>query len=120
MDYKFKKEDIGKRVLLLIDLEKISEDSFFNEEGKGYGKIPYESIINYQFLFRVQENKPQTKVIDIGKTERKINPYFFKSFGANRMSGLGDIIEISEDYLKIKKLSNFESSKLIKNFYTKI
>ena len=114
MDYKSKQEDllflmlknhIGKRVSLIINLEKIlhiGEIFFLN--GKNEVEIPYEAIINYNFLFKT-EDKPRRKIVNSGSTKRKIPISFVaKELGATGMYVLGDIIEIAEDYLKIKRV----------------
>jgi hypothetical protein len=111
MGYKFKKRDIGKRVSLIIDLEKV-EGKFYNEK-KRYMKIPYDAIDRINFLIKTEDSK-MAGILNTSKTsERKINPLLVaKELGAGKMNALGDIEEITKDYIGIREYRTSVSFRL--------
>ena len=94
---RFQEGDIGKRVLLTLDVEKLDEKLFESE-----GHVSYESIKSYEFLKTVTESK-LPKIKNTGTLARRINPVSIaKIIGVDTIMGIGDIVEVTDDYLKIQ------------------
>ncbi len=99
---KFNEDDIGKRVLLIIDLHKL--DDKYLEDNSENNEIPYEAIKDYKFIQYIRNiSKPGQKIIDTSKSAQKINSYLLvKRMGITEVRTICDIIEVAEDYLKVE------------------
>jgi hypothetical protein len=101
MTYKFKDKDIGKKVLLSLDVQKL--DNYFFEKEEGFKNIPYDAIIDYKFLTKIRD-KPKRRIIDREPIKRKINlSTIIAELRVDEVYISGDIVEVKEDYLKIKR-----------------
>ena len=99
----FKKEDLGKRVLLSFDLSKVDEDFY---DGKyGYFKIPYEAIEKYQFTKIIRIKPPKTRTIKLKDSPTRELSIFYiaKALGASSITISGYIVGITPTYVELKK-----------------
>jgi len=97
---KFCKEDIGKTLEIIINLNKI-EESTFDE-----GKIPYTAIKDYRFIqFIKLKSTSNKRITDIGSSAPTVNPISIgKGLGASTVMITAEITGIYEDYLEIKRV----------------
>jgi hypothetical protein len=102
MDKQFDEGDIGKRVLIEFNPNEVDID-MFNQESY---QIPYNAILNYEFQTIVITPKaPRILVYERNNKEKIVNIVkIAKRLGASSVETLGDIVEVAEDYFKIKPI----------------
>jgi hypothetical protein len=102
MNKQFDDEDIGKRVLIEFDPNKVDADSFNKESYQ----IPYDAILNYEVQKVIIMPRVSRRLVYKGKNkEETINIVkIAKRLGASSVETLGDIVKVAEDYLKIRPI----------------
>jgi len=99
----FKKEDLGGRILLILDPKK-TEGNFSEEEEEESCIIPYEAIKDYRFLLQIRLEGNNTAKIEVSSkndAKRIDSSYIAKILGAEEIRIIGDIVEVADSYLKI-------------------
>lgn len=96
-------EDIGKRVALTLNLYGIRDESFLKETG--YVTVPYELIEKYEFLVKPEETLPRELTLVNNTTDLELSVmHMARNFGAKSVKVSGDLVEITDSYVKLKKL----------------
>ena len=98
----FDSEDIGRRVLLCIDIDK---PNLKWQENSTY-EVPYESIIRYKFIRRINHiEKILPKIRNTSPVLKKVDPLLIgKALGVEYVNLECDIMEVNKDYLVVKQL----------------
>jgi len=95
---KLEQEDLGKRINVVFDPQKLSEDDIEAQ------RIPYDAVISGKLgpaIIKYEEPEP-TSNIQFPKV-RSVNPYYaMKALGANECETKGELEEITDTYFKIK------------------
>ena len=96
MTYDFNQEDIGRRVSLVLNPEKLEEEF----------KVPYAAIIDYSFPIVNISSKPR-EIVNTSLKQRKINfVSVAQDLGASSMTLDGYINQVTNDYLIINPMKN--------------
>lgn len=96
-------EDIGKRVALTFNLHGIKDDFFSRETG--YVTVPSEAIEKYEFLVKSKETLSREITLVNNTTDLELSVmHMARSFGARNVTVNGDLVEITDSYVKLKKL----------------
>lgn len=100
MKKQFDDGDIGKRVLIEFNPNKVDSDIFDQESYQ----IPYDAILNYEIQKIVITPKVSRRLVHKGKNKEEIINIvkIAKQLGASSVETLGDIIEVAEDYLEVR------------------
>ena len=101
----FDSEDIGRRVLLCICPDK---PNFKWHENHAY-EVPYESIIRYKFIRRINHiEKILPKIRNTSPVLKKVDPILIgKALGAEYVNLECDILKVNKDYLLVKSLRSY-------------
>ena len=100
MESQFSKEDLGRKVLVVLEMDKIDEDWSDDESNR----IPYDSIINHQFLVNISTKSNLPRIKDTSRTLKRLGPVSVgKALGAETMTVTGYITEVGEDYLMVRQ-----------------
>jgi len=95
----FTKDDIGKKVMLLFNPLKVDENCYTNT----YKNIPYAAIEAVKYIENNVNTNTVTKIRSIGTIQTRTNKInLAKLLGVDLITTIGDIVEVNNDYLKIK------------------
>ncbi len=105
MAHIFDSDDIGKRVLLCIDINK---PNFKWQENDVY-EVPYESVVSYRFIQKINFiGKTLPKIRDTSSVLKKVDPLLIgKALGAEYVNLECDILEANKDYILVKFLRSY-------------